>query len=87
MGHIIHRHVVDCSLTFLGLEGRIKGWKQIGLASHVCGLLLWFFAMVLGILQDVNSLGGIMEAVHRIQINTNFVKPFLCIVYFAKIFY
>jgi hypothetical protein len=47
----------------LGLEGRIAGWKQIGLASHVCGLLPWFSTMFLGILQDVNSLGGKMEAV------------------------
>jgi TRAP-type mannitol/chloroaromatic compound transport system permease small subunit len=79
--------VADYSLIFLSLEGRIERWKQIGLASHVCGLLLWFSAMLLGILQDVSSLGGIMEAIHQIQINTNFVEPFSCIAYFARIFY
>jgi hypothetical protein len=43
--------------------------------------------MLLGIFQDVSSLGGIMEAVHQIQVNTNFVEPFLFIAYFARIFY
>jgi hypothetical protein len=52
-----------CSLTFLGLEGRIEGWKQIGVASHVYGLLLWFLVVLLGIPQDVSSLGGIIEVV------------------------
>ncbi len=63
MGHIICRHVVGYSFTFLGLEGRIEGWKQIGVASHVYGLLLWFLVVLLGILQDVSYLGGIIEVV------------------------
>jgi hypothetical protein len=53
--------MVSCSFTFLVLERKIEGCKQIELASHVCRLLLWFFSMLLGIPQDVSSLGGIME--------------------------
>jgi hypothetical protein len=55
--------VAGYSLTFIGLEGKIEGWKQIALASHVCGLLLWFSTMLLGIFKNVSSLGGIMEVV------------------------
>jgi hypothetical protein len=79
--------VVGYSFTFLGLEGRIEGWKQIGLASHVCGLLLWFSTMLLGIIQYVNSMGGMMEAIHQIQASANSMEPLLCIAYFARIFY
>jgi hypothetical protein len=79
--------MIGYSLTFMGLEWKIEGCKQIGSASHVCGLLLWFSNVLLGILQDVNSLGGIMEVVHQIQANTSFVEPFLCIAYFGGIFY
>jgi hypothetical protein len=79
--------MVGYSLTFIGLEGKIEGWKQIGLASHVCGLLLWFFAMLLGILKNVSFLGGIMEVVQWIQASTSSIEPLLCIAYFARIFY
>jgi hypothetical protein len=55
------------SLTFMGLERRIEGWKQIELVSHVVGLLLWFSTMLLGVLQDASSLGGIMEKSFRFK--------------------
>jgi hypothetical protein len=37
LGHIICRHMASYSFTFLGLEGKIEGWNQIGLASHAFG--------------------------------------------------